>query len=88
MDISEFIVYVLYSKKYDKIYVGFTQNLIQRFYSHNFLGKKGWTIRFRPWMVIHVEYFSTKKEAIKREKELKSAKGRSHIREQILPLYS
>ncbi|HCE53889.1 MAG TPA: hypothetical protein DER05_02360 [Lutibacter sp.] len=32
---SEFVTYVLYSKNYNKIYIGFTSNLIVRFLSHN-----------------------------------------------------
>jgi hypothetical protein len=42
-----FTVYILYSATFQKIYIGFTANLEQRFLSHNELGKKGWTIRFR-----------------------------------------
>ncbi len=33
-----------------------------------------------PWMVVYKEEFSTRKEAIKREKELKSFKGREFIK--------
>jgi putative endonuclease len=50
--------------------------LISRFKSHNELGKKGFTIRYRPWQVIYIEFFNTKKEAMNREKFLKSGKGR------------
>ena len=79
-----FTVYVLYSGSFDKIYIGFTSNLEQRFLSHNKLGKKGWTIKFRPWKIIYTEEFDDKKEALKREKELKSSRGRDWIRYQIL----
>jgi putative endonuclease len=75
-----FTVYVLHSKSFDKIYVGFTGNLLQRMISHNELGKKGWTIKFRPWVLIYKEEFNSKSEAMKREKELKSAAGRTFIR--------
>ena len=78
-----FTVYVLYSKQFDKIYVGFTINLDNRFKSHNELGKKGWTVKFRPWAVLHTEGFETKAAAMEREKQLKSAKGRAYIRELI-----
>jgi putative endonuclease len=74
-----FIVYVLYSEQHNKIYVGFTSNLEQRFISHNELGKKGWTIKFRPWIIVHQESFDSKSDAMKREKELKTAAGRSFI---------
>ena len=74
-----FTVYVLYSKSYDKIYIGFTSNLEQRLLSHNELGKKGWTIKFRPWQLIHTEVFQFKPDAMKREKQLKTATGRNFI---------
>ncbi len=48
-----FTVYVLHSPKYDKIYIGFTSNLEQRFLSHNHLATKGWTIKFRPWVIMY-----------------------------------
>ncbi|MBT5505988.1 MAG: GIY-YIG nuclease family protein [Flammeovirgaceae bacterium] len=63
---------MLFSSKFDKIYIGYTSNLIQRFYSHNFLSKKGYTVRYRPWEVIHVEFLMLKKQAINREKHLKT----------------
>ena len=79
-----FTVYVLYSETFDKIYIGYTSNLEQRFLSHNELGKKGWTIHFRPWKIIHTEEFETKKEALKREKQLKSSRGRNWIRQELV----
>ncbi len=79
-----FTVYVLYSKQYDKIYIGVTSNLEERFKSHNELGKKGWTIKFRPWKIIHTEEYLRKTDAMQREKQLKSYQGRKWIRERIL----
>jgi len=78
-----FTIYVLYSPNYDKIYIGFTSNLEQRMKSHNQLSSKGWTQRYRPWVLIHSELFSKKHNAIKREKELKSHQGRDFIRKLI-----
>ena len=63
-----YYTYVLYSIRYDKIYIGFTSDLKTRLLSHNTLATKGWTIRFRPWEILFYEEFSTKAEAIKREK--------------------
>ena len=80
---EEFVVYILYSRKYKKRYTGYTSNLIQRFYSHNFLSKKGFTIRYRPWEVVYVEYFNTKEEAKSREKFLKSGQGRAWIKKNV-----
>ncbi len=79
-----FTVYVLYSEAFDKIYTGFTNNLEQRFLSHNELGKKGWTIKFRPWTIVHKEFFESKGQAMKREKYLKSGVGREWIRKILL----
>ena len=79
-----FIVYVLYSSQYDKIYIGYTGNLEQRTLSHNELGKKGWTIKFRPWILVHSEVFETKQQALLREKELKSGKGRKWIWNELI----
>ena len=79
-----FMFYVLYSPSFNKIYIGFTSDLEARFKSHNELATKGWTIKFRPWTLAYSESFKTKSEVMKREKELKSAKGREFIRRKIL----
>ncbi|WP_317172473.1 GIY-YIG nuclease family protein [Gelidibacter maritimus] len=70
------MVYVLWSDRYRKRYVGMTSDLVGRFRSHNSLAKKGWTIRFRPWRVVHVEFYATKKDAKSREDFLKTGRGR------------
>ncbi|MEL6303924.1 MAG: GIY-YIG nuclease family protein [Bacteroidota bacterium] len=75
----EYLVYVLFSQKHQKMYCGMTSHLIARFKSHNKLATKGWTMKFRPWKVIHVEVFHSKSEALKREKFLKSGQGRKWI---------
>ena len=77
-------VYILYSPKYNKIYVGYTSDLEQRLLSHNELGKKGWTIKFRPWQLVHTEAHETKAEALLREKQLKAGKGREWIWNELI----
>ena len=77
-------VYVLYSSKFDKLYIGFTTDLISRFHSHNRFAKKGFTIRYRPWVVVYVEFFDAKAMASARERELKSGQGRAWIRANFL----
>ena len=79
-----YTVYILYSNKYDKIYIGYTSNLIARFHSHNSLSKKGYTKKYRPWQVIHVETYSVKRAAMDREKYLKSGVGRQWIHKELL----
>ncbi len=75
----DFVVYILYSFDSNKIYIGFTSDLISRFHSHNSFSTKGYTTRFRPWKVIYCEFFSDKKAAMHFEKQLKSGEGRKWI---------
>jgi putative endonuclease len=79
-----FAVYVLYSESHDRLYIGYTSDLITRFHFHNKLSKKGFTIRFRPWQVIHVEFFKSKRDARGREIQLKTGAGREWIRRTYL----
>ncbi len=82
-----YTVYILYSASFDKIYIGYTSNLIQRFHSHNELSNEGWTTRYRPWVVIYCEWYNVKEDAMKREKELKGGQGRQWIRDKIATEY-
>jgi putative endonuclease len=79
---TTYTAYVLYSETHNKIYIGYTSNLIQRFKSHQLLAKD-WTAKFRPWSVIYCEYFKDKSEARKREIQLKQFRNRLNIRTQI-----
>ncbi|MCA6431319.1 MAG: GIY-YIG nuclease family protein [Cytophagales bacterium] len=81
------VVYILFSARFNKIYIGQTGSLVSRFHSHNFLSNKGWTINFRPWEVVYTEFFETRSKALKREKELKSGKGREWVRESLKQHY-
>jgi len=84
---QQFVTYILYSSKFDKIYIGYTSDLITRFNSHNKLANKGYTKKFRPWVVIHIEFFNSKLSAMNREKQLKSSRGRNFIHTTILPRF-
>jgi len=77
-------VYILYSPSFKKPYTGYTANMEERLKSHNSLATKGYTVKYRPWVLVHIEEFETKKDALKRERELKSGKGREFIRKIIL----
>jgi len=77
---NEFVVYILYSEKFNQHYTGYTSNIIERFKSHNHLATKGHTIKYRPWIVIHIEFFNSKSEAMKKEKYLKTGIGREFIK--------
>ena len=84
MIMDEFVVYALYSRSSGKTYVGFTSDLINRFHSHNHYSTKGYTVRFRPWEVVHVEFFTTRHEAMVRERWLKSGVGREWLRANVI----
>ncbi len=79
-----FTVYILYSEKFRKTYVGLTSDLNARFKSHNELATKGWTIKFRPWKILHTEEFTTKREGRVREKWFKSGVGREYIKQLLI----
>ena len=79
-----FTVYVLFSRGSNKIYIGFTSDLQARVQSHNILATSGCTIRYRPWELLHTENFDNKGDALLREKQLKSARGREWIRKELL----
>ena len=73
-----FKVYILISKKNNKYYIGYTENLEQRLLSHN-SGAVRSTRRDVPWEVFHTEDFATKVEAIRRERQPKNWKSRKAI---------
>jgi putative endonuclease len=79
--------YVIYSPKHDKIYIGYSANPANRFIAHNHPKNKGSTKKFQPWVLIHMEKFESKKEAMEREQQLKSHKGRDLIREWISQMF-
>lgn len=82
---NEYVAYVLYSEQYDRLYIGCSENSISRFYWHNARSAKGFTVIYRPWKMVHIEFFTSKKEAMFREKSLKGGKGREWIRKEIIP---
>jgi len=79
-----FYVYVLKSKIFNKIYIGYTSELKGRLEAHNHISNKGWTKAFKPWELVYSEEYNTKIDAMKREKQLKSQKGREFIHKEIL----
>ena len=65
-----FYIYIIYSEAFDKYYKGFSTNPKQRLIQHN-LGESKFTSNFGPWELVHIEKYTTKKEALNREKKLK-----------------
>ncbi|RJQ29966.1 GIY-YIG nuclease family protein [Candidatus Parcubacteria bacterium] len=75
-----FFVYVLYSEKIHRFYIGQTGNLHKRIDSHN-NGLSHWSKRGVPWKLIYQEKYLTRSQAMIREKFLKTGAGRDFIYE-------
>jgi putative endonuclease len=71
-------VYVLVSSKDNQYYIGQTRNIAKRLERHNNGFVKS-TRNRRPLTLIHSETYSTRAEAMKREKFLKSGEGHRFI---------
>ena len=77
-----FYVYTLKSNKNGDLYIGFSENLKQRFNDHN-IGKVQATKPNRPWTLIYYEAYRNKKDATKREKQLKMHRAKDDLKMQI-----
>ena len=75
-------LYILYSEKLDKYYVGACIDLDRRFYEHN-IGHSKFTKLGVPWEIVYTEYFSSLTEAKKRESYIKKMKSRKYIEDLI-----
>jgi len=72
-------VYVIKSERNNRLYIGRADNLKRRFQEH--LEGKAWTTyRMLPIVLIFYEAFSNKKTAVRREKYLKTSKGKSALK--------
>ena len=78
-----YFVYIIYSQKLNKYYIGFTADINDRLAKHN-CKSKGFSNLGRPWQLVYSERFDTKKEAMSREKQLKSWKNRERIEALII----
>ena len=80
-----YFVYILYSNKDKKLYVGCSEDLEKRFKHHN-SGAVSATKNRRPLELIHSEKFEEKAEAFNRERFLKSLWG-ARFKRKILSVY-
>ena len=74
-----YYVYILFSDKLRKRYIGRTEDLKARLEEHNH-GKVPFTSKGLPWKIIHYQAFINKADAIAEEKFLKSGKGRERLK--------
>ena len=82
-------VYILKSSSTDKIYIGCTDNIEKRLLTHNGIllhDKKSYTYKQKgPWVVVYTEKCNDMSEARKREKYLKSGRGREFLKNILRP---
>ena len=82
---ATFWVYVLMNPQ-EEIYIGQTSQLAVRLAQHNDPEYRGTLYTKRhpgPWRLVHQEPFQTRAEAMRRERELKSSRGREWIRQHL-----
>ncbi len=77
-----FTVYILYSELIDRYYIGQTNDIEKRLVRHN-NGYVKSTKAYKPWELVYREEYSTRKEAVNRERELKSKKSKIFLQELI-----
>lgn len=72
-------VYVLYSLKDKKLYLGFTKNINSRPRQHNMGGVPSTKTR-RPLKLIYFESYTSKADALRREKYFKTTAGKRALK--------
>jgi putative endonuclease len=77
-----YYIYILKSESTGKLYTGQTNNLERRIKEHNTRIKR-YTSNKGPWKLIYSEKFESRELAMKREKILKTGKGREFIKLKI-----
>ena len=74
-----YTLYILYSESFDRFYVGYTNDFERRLSEHN--RKKGkFTDSGIPWKLVYSETFTSKKDAMAREKYIKTRKSKAFIK--------
>ncbi len=71
-------VYILFSEKLDKYYVGACIDIDRRLYEHN-IGRSKFTAIGIPWKIMYMEKYQDLKAAKKREAQIKKMKSRKYI---------
>ncbi|PIP26773.1 MAG: excinuclease ABC subunit C [Candidatus Moranbacteria bacterium CG_4_9_14_3_um_filter_40_7] len=79
-----YIYILLLSNK--QIYTGFTDNLKRRINEHK-SGKVKFTSQRLPIKLIHYEVYLLKKDAMRREKYLKTTEGKRFLKQQLKELF-
>jgi putative endonuclease len=73
-----FYIYIIYSAKLDRYYVGYTSDVVIRLEQHN-TGKSSFTSKASDWKLVYQEQFTSREEAHRRELNIKKKKSRKYI---------
>ncbi len=73
-----YTLYILFSEKIDKFYVGYTNDMERRLTEHN-RHKGKFTDSGIPWKLVYSEKFDSKSDAMNREQYIKKQKSRTFI---------
>jgi predicted GIY-YIG superfamily endonuclease len=65
-----------------RFYIGHTDDLSARLGQHN-NGEARWTSSRGPWDLVHFEEFSSRSEAMKRERQLKSGRASQDLKQRL-----
>jgi putative endonuclease len=72
-------VYILYSKKLDKYYIGCTDDINRRLAEHNAVDNRNWTASGSPWTLYHSMSCHSLKQARQIEYHIKQMKSKKYI---------
>ncbi len=73
-----YYVYILQNKSREFLYIGYSENLVQRINDHN-KGRSKSTRPYLPLELIHYEAYRSNQDAKRRERYLKTNRGRKTI---------
>jgi putative endonuclease len=73
-----YFTYILMSESTGAYYVGHTTEEVKRLAQHN-TGQVKSTKSGIPWVIVHLEEFSTRGQAFSRERQIKGRKSRRYI---------
>lgn len=77
-----FYTYILRSKKYRELYIGYTNDLRKRLEKHN-QGLVNSTKPYKPWQVVYYEACLDIEDAKRRERYFKTSQGRRLLRRRL-----
>jgi putative endonuclease len=70
-----YFLYVLWSATGQRFYLGISEDPDHRLEQHNAPDADGWTRRYQPWTIVHIERYESFGDARRRELDLKAQKG-------------